>query len=670
MISYVLLIAIPLIILSLFHARTFAQKQRAFAANRLQEAALGIAGSVHDHLQAHIAAVATAARLVEDGKRYDPATLTNVLKETRSQYGGLITMLVADDSGKIIAVDPEHLSPETPSPIGSNIRDRPYFQEAMKSSKPYLSGAFLGRGFGNDPIVAISASIQMANGRRLVMEGSLNLASFRRLDERYAAIEQSPIAIVDSTPRLVYASPELNEPVLQDMAKTRLWAAGKAHTGQPFEFDYHGTSTMVVGHAPVEGVGWHVYVGQPLAVTQVDTDNYYRLTAALALLALFIAILTARWISNAVIGPMEQLVHAVNTFSAAGTPVKVALPKFASKEVSTLIREFGEMTAWLTEERYRGLIDSSAAFICTHKLDGTLLYVNPAAATALGFTVEEIKGRNLGELMPSEALARFPEYLQRVKAADTYAGTLRLVTKAGETRVLTFSNVLVNDPGKEPFVLGIGVDITEVRRASEVLKNQEQYLRLLLEGSSDVVCIMETDGRLRYISPTAKKMFGYTPEEKVGENAFVDIHPEDVDRVQATLSKLMQDVETPQRVQYRVRHTNGSWVDVEAVGANRLADPVMKGIVGNIRDNTERKRAELERERLIAELQDALGKVKTLSGLLPICAWCRKIRDDEGKWNSLEAYITQRTEAKPTHGLCPECAQKHFPAESQRPTEA
>ncbi|MDA8078257.1 MAG: hypothetical protein M0Z79_04895 [Nitrospiraceae bacterium] len=68
-----------------------------------------------------------------------------------------------------------------------------------------------------------------------------------------------------------------------------------------------------------------------------------------------------------------------------------------------------------------------------------------------------------------------------------------------------------------------------------------------------------------------------------------------------------------------------------------------------------------ERSRLIGELQDAMAEVKTLSGLLPICAWCKNIRDDDGYWNKVESYIAKHTEAEFTHGICPECARKVYP---------
>ncbi|MBI4961847.1 MAG: PAS domain S-box protein [Desulfomonile tiedjei] len=75
----------------------------------------------------------------------------------------------------------------------------------------------------------------------------------------------------------------------------------------------------------------------------------------------------------------------------------------------------------------------------------------------------------------------------------------------------------------------------------------------------------------------------------------------------------------------------------------------------------ERKRAETELAKLVIELQEALSKVKTLSGLLPICASCKKIRDDRGYWTQVEVYVRQHSEADFTHSICPECAAKLYP---------
>ena len=75
----------------------------------------------------------------------------------------------------------------------------------------------------------------------------------------------------------------------------------------------------------------------------------------------------------------------------------------------------------------------------------------------------------------------------------------------------------------------------------------------------------------------------------------------------------------------------------------------------------ERKRAEEEREKLIRQLQDAMSNIKVLRGLLPICASCKRIRDDTGYWKQLEDYISDRSEAQFTHGICAECSRKLYP---------
>ena len=83
--------------------------------------------------------------------------------------------------------------------------------------------------------------------------------------------------------------------------------------------------------------------------------------------------------------------------------------------------------------------------------------------------------------------------------------------------------------------------------------------------------------------------------------------------------------------------------------------------VAIILDNTERKIVEQKKEKLLSDLQEALAKVKTLRGFIPICSSCKKIRDDKGYWNQIEAYIRDHSEAEFSHGICPECAKKLYP---------
>ncbi|MBN2299262.1 MAG: PAS domain S-box protein [Deltaproteobacteria bacterium] len=92
---------------------------------------------------------------------------------------------------------------------------------------------------------------------------------------------------------------------------------------------------------------------------------------------------------------------------------------------------------------------------------------------------------------------------------------------------------------------------------------------------------------------------------------------------------------------------------------NKAGDLV--AAIETLHDITQRKRIEEEREKLNIELKDAFDRIRTLSGLIPICAGCKKIRDDKGYWNQLEQYLEEHSDAVFSHGLCPECFQRYFP---------
>lgn len=89
-------------------------------------------------------------------------------------------------------------------------------------------------------------------------------------------------------------------------------------------------------------------------------------------------------------------------------------------------------------------------------------------------------------------------------------------------------------------------------------------------------------------------------------------------------------------------------------------------IIRSMRYSAERKRLEQEKEKLIEELKAALAKVKTLSGMLPICAACKNIRDDEGYWHQIESYISEHSETEFSHGLCPDCMKRLFPTYTKK----
>ena len=109
-----------------------------------------------------------------------------------------------------------------------------------------------------------------------------------------------------------------------------------------------------------------------------------------------------------------------------------------------------------------------------------------------------------------------------------------------------------------------------------------------------------------------------------------------------------------------IRKDGSKIIHESSVSLMRNAQGERIGFRGVTRDVTEKKRAEEEREKLVHDLQKALSEVKTLKGIFPICASCKKIRDDKGYWNQVEVYIRDRSEAEFSHGICPDCMKKLY----------
>jgi len=139
------------------------------------------------------------------------------------------------------------------------------------------------------------------------------------------------------------------------------------------------------------------------------------------------------------------------------------------------------------------------------------------------------------------------------------------------------------------------------------------------------------------------------------------VHPDDRDGLKEVLRQAVE-LKQPFAVDCRLLLGNGEVKNIHAQG-EVVPDAAGKSMLlrGTVQDITERKRIERERGKLVADLQKALAEIKTLRGILPICSYCKKIRDDKGAWTQLEAYLSKHTDASFSQGLCMECAKKMHP---------
>ncbi|MGD0283290.1 MAG: PAS domain S-box protein, partial [Dissulfurispiraceae bacterium] len=234
----------------------------------------------------------------------------------------------------------------------------------------------------------------------------------------------------------------------------------------------------------------------------------------------------------------------------------------------------------------------------------------------------------------------------------------------------------LNDRRKDQFTLetihffeglcnSIGIAISR-KEVEDALRKSEENLRNITSSLAEGIYVLNKQANIIFMNPEAERLLGWSYTELTGRNIHDVIHCSKADGPPLHLEECSM---------YNVIRTGVPSVSMNEVFTRKdgtifpvsiVASPIMEnGKVVNaviaFRDITVRKQIETEREKLIVELQEALAKVKQLSGLLPICASCKKIRDDRGYWNQIETYISEHSEALFSHAICPECGKKLYP---------
>ena len=225
------------------------------------------------------------------------------------------------------------------------------------------------------------------------------------------------------------------------------------------------------------------------------------------------------------------------------------------------------------------------------------------------------------------------------------------------------------------WIRSLSVQIQKREKAQQKLADSQQRLADIIEFLPDPTWVIDIEGKTIAWNKAIEELTGILKKDilgkgdyeysvpfygskrpllidlainrdKIWEKEYLDLEKEG-DTLTGTLTYI------PGKAKSK-RHLVGT--------AGRLYDSkgLVVGAIEILRDMTEEKKLEDEREQLIKELQDAASQIQTLSGLLPICASCKKIRDDKGYWNNLETYIEKHSDASFSHGICPECSDKLY----------
>jgi PAS domain S-box-containing protein len=274
-----------------------------------------------------------------------------------------------------------------------------------------------------------------------------------------------------------------------------------------------------------------------------------------------------------------------------------------------------------SEEFNRRIIESSNDCIKMLDLEGNLIYINQRGRELLEIEDDSCIGSQWlgfwGELdqpalkveidkAKAGGIGRFQGYNPTAKGSVKWWDVL-------------ISPITDTDGGIERLLV-ISRDITEQKLAVEKLLLQERFFRSLIENAHDIITVLSTDGTIIYESPAVKRLMGYEPEERIGQNCFSFIHPDDLDRIKTTFAEVIESDTPSKPVQYRYQHKDGHWVDLEVIGRfthNDAGEPI---IVVNKRDITDRNRAQ-------ESLRESEERFYSFMEQSPAGAW---VTDEEG----------------------------------------
>ena len=321
-----------------------------------------------------------------------------------------------------------------------------------------------------------------------------------------------------------------------------------------------------------------------------------------------------------------------------------------------------------SEKKYHMLADNVTDVIFVFGFDLKYRYVSPSVEKMRGYKPEELIGKPVSSFIKQGSLGTIKKTMEEELEKDKTGNEdpdrsrvmeVEMLCKNGSS-IWTEIKVLAlrNENGEPVEILGISRDITERKRIENALRESEEKYRFLIEKANEAIIIVQ-EGFYVFCNRRTAEILEVSPEEIIGKRFLEYVFDEDRDFVRSQNQKRLAG-ETIPNYDIRLKTATGKtvWVFISGTMIYYKGKPAALGLMTDI---TARKIAEEEREKLIIELKEALSNVKVLSGLLPICASCKKIRNDKGYWEQIEMYVRDHSDADFSHGICPDCAKKLYP---------
>ena len=309
----------------------------------------------------------------------------------------------------------------------------------------------------------------------------------------------------------------------------------------------------------------------------------------------------------------------------------------------------------------------AVVYTCVPVGDYPATYVSEYVHEMLGYQPSDfLENSNFwaDQIHPEDKNRVFDE-LNNLFLKDRYLYEYRFQHKNGSYRWMRDEMKLIRDGSRNPLeIIGSWVDITPHKEAELALEKSEERYRSFVQNFHGIAYRGTLNFTPVFFHGAVEKITGYTADEFVAGNPTWDqlILPADLELAFADGKQMQSLPNYTYEREYRILSKDGQikWVHEFAKNiCNEAGQPEF--IEGVIYDISDRKKIEKEKGQIIGELQQALAKVKQLSGFLPICSSCKKIRNDEGYWSQIESYISDHSEAEFSHSICPQCAKKLYP---------
>jgi PAS domain S-box-containing protein len=288
------------------------------------------------------------------------------------------------------------------------------------------------------------------------------------------------------------------------------------------------------------------------------------------------------------------------------------------------------------------------------------LAVNDEVVRHYGYSREEFLEMTLEDIHPPEELAR----LRADFAAGPQQGTPNTRRHRKKDGAIIDVEIIAHDTtfGSWDALLSVMTDVTERRKSEEALRRSRESFQQLFEEAPIGMAMIGADVGFGRVNGALCAMMEYSKEELKAITFDRFVHPEDLEDHMVAAQEFFEGKRSSFKRDARYLKKSGEalWGSLTVERIDDSSTGEMLFVLGMLEDISERHRAAAERERIIAELTEALANVKTLRGLVPICASCKKIRDDKGYWSQVEVYVRDHTEAEFSHGICPDCMKKLY----------